>query len=162
MPHRSFTVEEANALIPRLDGVLEEIADARTVVERCQAGIRLLKTLWGKDVEDTQNPDFEEYDTHCRALEESAQLIERLINEEIQDRGLRFPQGGLQYGLVDFPTTYHGRWVYLCWRKGEPQIMYWHEIDAGYGGRTPLSPGHAAAMGRHDDPALEDDSMLDF
>ena len=162
MPHRSFTVQEANALLPRLSEVLDEIAEARVVIEHCQAGISLLKTLWGKDVEEPQNPDFEEYDSHCRTLEEKAQLIKRLIKEEIQDQGLRFPQGGLQYGLVDFPTTYHGRWVYLCWRKGEPQIMYWHEIDAGYGGRTALTPAHAAAMGRPDDPALGDDSALDF
>jgi hypothetical protein len=162
MPHRSFTVGEANSLIPRLEKALEEIAGAHEVIQRSRAGISLLKTLWGKDVEDSKNPDFEEYDTHCRALEERAGFIERTIQEEIVDRGLRFPQGGLQYGLVDFPTTYHGRWVYLCWRRGEPEIVYWHEIHAGFGGRTPLTRADASQMGLPDDPALQDDSMLDF
>ena len=41
-------------------------------------------------------------------------------------------------GLVDFPHLREGREVYLCWKHGEPDIGYWHEVDAGFAGRTPL------------------------
>ncbi|HUX86133.1 MAG TPA: DUF2203 family protein [Chloroflexota bacterium] len=41
-------------------------------------------------------------------------------------------------GLVDFPAERDGRVVYLCWRRGEDQIHYWHELDAGFAGRQPL------------------------
>jgi hypothetical protein len=38
-------------------------------------------------------------------------------------------------GLVDFPHLKEGREVYLCWKHGEEDIRYWHEIDAGFAGR---------------------------
>ena len=43
-------------------------------------------------------------------------------------------------GLVDFPSEMNGRHVLLCWRLGEPEVQFWHEVDAGYAGRQPLSP----------------------
>lgn len=44
----------------------------------------------------------------------------------------------LDIGLLDFPTLYHGREVYLCWKLGEERIDFWHEVDAGYRGRRPI------------------------
>ena len=34
----------------------------------------------------------------------------------------------------------NGRQILLCWRLGEPEIQFWHDVDAGYAGRQPLSP----------------------
>ena len=44
----------------------------------------------------------------------------------------------LDRGLVDFPAMRDGREVYLCWIEGEDEIAFWHDLDAGYGGRQPL------------------------
>jgi hypothetical protein len=44
----------------------------------------------------------------------------------------------LERGLVDFPSMRDGREVYLCWEEGETEIAFWHDADAGYGGREPL------------------------
>jgi hypothetical protein len=44
----------------------------------------------------------------------------------------------LDRGLVDFPAMRDGREVYLCWIDGEPDIEFWHELDAGYAGRQAL------------------------
>ena len=44
----------------------------------------------------------------------------------------------LDRGLVDFPALRDGREVYLCWVEGEDEIGFWHDLDAGYGGRQPL------------------------
>jgi hypothetical protein len=44
----------------------------------------------------------------------------------------------LDSGLIDFPSLRDGREVYLCWIDGEDDITYWHELDAGYGGRQEL------------------------
>ena len=51
----------------------------------------------------------------------------------------------LDAGLVDFPGEMDGRLIYLCWRLGEPSIQHWHEIDAGFAGRQPLSQAPASA-----------------
>jgi hypothetical protein len=44
----------------------------------------------------------------------------------------------LERGLIDFPAMRDGREVYLCWEIGEERIEFWHDVDAGYGGRKPL------------------------
>ena len=44
----------------------------------------------------------------------------------------------LERGLIDFPALRDGREVYLCLEDGEDEIEYWHDIEAGYGGREPL------------------------
>ena len=44
----------------------------------------------------------------------------------------------LERGLIDFPAVLDGEEVYLCWVDGEPEIGFWHELDAGYAGRKPL------------------------
>jgi len=44
----------------------------------------------------------------------------------------------LDRGLVDFPAIIGGREVFLCWEKSEDDVEYWHDLDAGFGGREPL------------------------
>jgi len=41
-------------------------------------------------------------------------------------------------GLVDFPALQDGEEVYLCWLVDEPEIGWWHELDAGFAGQRPL------------------------
>ena len=42
-------------------------------------------------------------------------------------------------GLVDFPSLRDGRVVLLCWQMGEgDELEWWHDVDAGFAGRTPL------------------------
>jgi len=44
----------------------------------------------------------------------------------------------LDRGLIDFPSIRDGQEVFLCWEEGEGEVAFWHELDAGYGGRRPL------------------------
>jgi hypothetical protein len=44
----------------------------------------------------------------------------------------------LDRGLIDFPAIRDDREVYLCWIEGEPDIGFWHDLDAGYAGRQEL------------------------
>jgi hypothetical protein len=41
-------------------------------------------------------------------------------------------------GLVDFPALANGRPIWLCWKLGEGDIAWWHELQAGIAGRRPL------------------------
>lgn len=41
-------------------------------------------------------------------------------------------------GLVDLPALANGRPIWLCWKLGEGEIAYWHELEAGIAGRKPL------------------------
>lgn len=44
----------------------------------------------------------------------------------------------LSSGLIDFPSQRQGRRVFLCWRAGEPDVGYWHDVEGGFAGRQPL------------------------
>ena len=44
----------------------------------------------------------------------------------------------LDRGLIDFPALRDGQEVYLCLEDGEDEIGYWHDLEAGFGGREPL------------------------
>lgn len=148
MTRRNFTVEEANGLLPHLERVIRQIQELRGLVTERADKIKVLDVIWGRSVADTDNPDHDEFQRHRRAIGSSVREVERLIREEILGLGVRFPPGGLEQGLLDFPTVLDGRWVYLCWRLGEAELEAWHELDAGFAGRNPLTQEIAERMGR--------------
>lgn len=148
MRRRNFTVGEANALLPHLRQVLEEIQDLRDVVGGRTDQIKILDVIWGRRIQDPENPDHEDFQSHRKAIGAAVSEIERLIREEILGSGVRFPPGGLDHGLLDFPSKLDGRWVYLCWRLGEEKLSAWHEVADGFVGRKPLTPQLARRMGK--------------
>jgi hypothetical protein len=64
-----------------------------------------------------------------------AQKLREMINE-VQEFGCVIKD--LDIGLLDFPTLFRGREVYLCWKLGEPSISYWHGVDEGFAGRKEI------------------------
>lgn len=147
MRRRVFTVGEANALLPHLREVLSRIRELKLVVEGETDQLKILDVIWGRRVAEPENPDHREFRRHRRAIGSAVEEIERLIREEILELGVRFPQGGLEHGLLDFPTRLDGRWVFLCWQMEEPEILAWHELEGGFAGRKTLSPELARRMG---------------
>lgn len=162
MTRKKFTVEEANALIPALEAVFSRIERHKEEMRERYRKIQVLDALWGDELGRPGNPDHDEFAEHRQALEEAVQDMGRIVEDEILAQGIRFPQGGLEHGLLDFPTTFDGRWVYLCWQAGEPEVAAWHEVDAGFAGRQPITPDQARLMGRDADPTEPDDGVLDF
>jgi hypothetical protein len=148
MNRRVFTVGEANALLPHLREILNRIQALRRVVADRTDQLKILDVIWGRAVAETDNPDHADFKRHRRVIGGAVEEIEKLIREEILGLGVRFPQGGIEHGLLDFPTLLDGRWVYLCWKDSEPEILAWHETDGGFAGRKPLTPEIARRMGR--------------
>jgi hypothetical protein len=138
MEPKLFELEEANALIPRL-----EAAFARISVMRNEAGL-LLEEMPNQKLpkEPPKDPALREKNERLtrllEALRAEVQAIEAL-GGEIKD---------LDMGLVDFYGLREGKVVCLCWQHGEPEIMYWHEVEAGFAGRKPLSKESIAARRR--------------
>ena len=162
MGHHAFTVDEANEMLPEVRAAIDQIQSLRDVAGSKMDQLAVLDALWGDLVSQSANPDHKEYTQHRHSLSECRRAIEELIQQRLVDRNIRFPVGGLEHGLVDFPTTLDGRWVYLCWQSDEPKVAYWHEVSAGYAGRRPITAEERQLMGRLDDPARREDSALDF
>lgn len=53
--------------------------------------------------------------------------------EEVSDLGVLIKD--IDEGIVDFPALREGRAVLLCWKVDEPELRYWHEMEAGFAGR---------------------------
>jgi hypothetical protein len=66
-----------------------------------------------------------------RTLAEFQEILGEFHDRQIQIKDL-------DRGLVDFPSLMGGKEVFLCWEKGEADIEFWHDLDAGFAGRTPL------------------------
>ncbi len=70
----------------------------------------------------------------------------KLVNEmnsflkELEEIGCFFKDVNFSIGLVDFPSVIDNKEVYLCWRSDEEDILYYHDIDAGYQGRKLIPP----------------------
>lgn len=162
MARKAFTVQEANELLPALRGALDRIGRAASTAREHHEKLQVLDALWGEDVHRGANPDHAEWHEHRAALAAAVDSLEHEIAREITDRGIRFPTGGLQHGLLDFPTTWDGRWVYLCWRRDEPRVVAWHELGDGYAGRQPVTAEHERRMGRDTPPESLEEGFLDF
>jgi hypothetical protein len=120
---RSYTVEEADAMLAELSDRLERIRHAR------QAMLREAELVKEKVVEDGGGAHASR--EYWEATGTLRTEVERLASEGIL---LRDPETG----LVDFPAERDGERVYLCWRLGEDRVGHWHPTDTGFAGRRPL------------------------
>ncbi|HEV2125196.1 MAG TPA: DUF2203 domain-containing protein [Chloroflexota bacterium] len=131
---RLFTLAEANALLPRvreqLGAIQSRAAQVSALHERLEA-FREQKRRSGHAVEGESRLVLE-------ALQEADRIGAELRSsiQELLDLGCELKD--VQMGLVDFPARREDRTVYLCWRLGEDEIRYWHELDTGFSGRQPL------------------------
>jgi hypothetical protein len=120
-----FTLEEANALLPKLQELLDDLTlhrDAlREKAPRLEPILRAAGANGGGRV-------GSEYSVEAYNL--------YLAIRRIQEFGVLLKD--LDMGLLDFPHEREGRIVFLCWHPPEESIGYWHEIEAGYAGRRPL------------------------
>jgi hypothetical protein len=58
--------------------------------------------------------------------------------EQLENTGVIMKS--IEEGLLDFPSMRFNEEVWLCWRAGEPEIMFWHSKQEGFMGRKPLAP----------------------
>lgn len=126
MPVRIFTVDEANAALPQLTQLLQQVYSAR------QAIMAAKPELWPVLKQSIGNGG-------SRQAAELLPHFERLqaATKSIEDMGVLLKD--LDQGLVDFlHRRADGREVYLCWRLGEEAVAYWHDLQAGFAGRQRL------------------------
>ena len=137
-PGRVLTIEQANAALPLVRAIVADLAGlSREVIERR----RRLSLLM-----DGRTPSAGDlYGEELVQIEEELQKDSRRVREyveELRDLGVE-PTSGPD-GLVDFPAVLDGRKVHLCWKLGEPEVLYWHEVGAGFRERQPLVEGSLA------------------
>jgi hypothetical protein len=129
---KRFTLPEAQGLIPRVDRLLQEALRLKPDFDGASAALMRMKErihMMGGSVVD-RPPFVEVKERRDRASQGLRKAIQELIDLGVQIKDL-------DTGLVDFPTLFRGREVYLCWKLGETSIEFWHG-EEGFGGRKPI------------------------
>ena len=60
-----------------------------------------------------------------------------VVMSRVEEKGIEVKD--LEQGLIDFPALRFSEPVYLCWKYGEDEVLYWHGSE-GFRGRKPLKP----------------------
>ena len=129
-----FTVEEAEQLIGMLETTLERIKRNKQHFLWLQEEIAVLELIVECGATE-KNPDAVELAAKKKKFGKLAREIERDVSA-IEETGCILRD--VDAGVVDFFSIQDGTVVFLCWKKGEDSIKYWHSIREGFSGRQPL------------------------
>ena len=134
---RFYDVDRANAAIPELREILELLRDQRAelirlrdlVLER-QSAVEAGSSARGAE----DDPDDE-----LRLIRLRMQgLIDQMQAGVARIDALGITLRDIESGLIDFPALANGRQIWLCWRLGENEVDWWHELSTGFDSRQPL------------------------
>ena len=122
---RLFTLEHANRSLPLVRRIVADIVVKHKRIcaleERCQVA---RPGTSEDELEDLRR-------RYGDALDELRRLADEIsaIGCELKD---------VRRGIVDYRAIHHGRVIEFCWRHGEREICYWHELDDGFHDRRPI------------------------
>ncbi len=119
---RLFTLAEANSLLPQLEDSLCAVQRGKSVLVQTKPAIAKASAKASFGGGSPEGPHY------ICALEQVGRHL-----HSIQEMGILVKD--VDMGLCDFPHMKDGRVVYLCWKLGEPDVRWWHEIDTGYDSR---------------------------
>jgi hypothetical protein len=158
---RFFDLDEANAAIPEVRTILESLRDQRAELirlrdevlaqgaeearseearsdEPAEANVRRRRGRGSEPPAD--DPAANPVDTDVRVLRLRMQgVIDRMQAGVVRIDELGVTLREIETGLIDFPALANGRQIWLCWRLGEGDVGWWHELSEGFGGRQTLA-----------------------
>lgn len=130
---KRFTHAEAQRLLPEVGRLLRDALDAKSEYQEAEKAIQGMSErvmMMGGVVIDREQA------LNSRSRRDAAAGTLKTAIEAVHEIGCLVKD--LDIGLVDFPTTFNGVEVYLCWKLGEPRIEFWHGVEEGFRGRKPI------------------------
>ena len=137
VPPRLFSLRDANALVPTLEGVFTKARVLRDRLTKLQVEL----TREGHPIEGGDVTVDEDAPPEVQGLQRRVVLLVGELTALLRgltELGVEVKQAD---GLCDLRSRHEGRVIYLCWKFGEERIGFFHELDAGYAGRKPLPAG---------------------
>jgi hypothetical protein len=130
---KTFTIDEAQALLPVLESLLKRAIEGKRAAQEVETQLtelgRRIYLSGGMRVNVADAGRMRtEMDGHLRRVKESIAEIDS-IGVQVKD---------VDDGLLDFPCRLEDQVVLLCWRMGETSIEHWHTIEDGFKGRQPV------------------------
>lgn len=130
---RTFTLEEAQDLLPVLESLLRVAIECKKKVEASEAEFQALAhRIFINGGMSLNVPQI----AFKKAEREKAIQRVKDAMAEIDAMGVQVKD--LDIGLLDFPCEVDGQIILLCWKLGEKAITHWHGVSEGFAGRKPV------------------------
>jgi hypothetical protein len=159
---RFFDLDEANELIPEVRTILEALREQRAELIRLRDQVLVQRSAADAPAEaptevprrarsrSSDAPDSRSGEDDAAANDAEVRVLRLRMQgviDQMQAGVARIDELGItlreiETGLIDFPALVTGRQVWLCWRLGEGDIGWWHELGDGFGGRQALVDLH--------------------
>jgi hypothetical protein len=130
---RFFSLPQAEELLPEVERLVRSLVQAKQEYDSGEAELDAVKqriTLLGGVALSREQV------LGSRTRKDSAARTLKSVVEKITEMGVQIKDADT--GLIDFPTLYRDREVYLCWRLGETGIGFWHHVEDGFRGRQAI------------------------
>jgi len=133
MADRTFTLDEAQTLLPILESLLKQAIHGKQLIEAVDA-----------ELQEVAHRVFLNGGTMLNVVHLARRKAEReKAIQRVKDALAEIDSTGVQVkdidiGLLDFPCKVEGEIVLLCWKMGEDQITHWHNTTEGFAGRKPI------------------------
>ena len=130
---RTFTLREAQSMLPVLESLLRKSIEAKSVMEEVDQEL----TALGERIflSGGMLVDVAAWAGRKAQRDKAIQNAKDSLSE-INAIGVQVKD--LDIGLLDFPCLVDGEIVLLCWKLGEPTITHWHGTEEGFAGRKPI------------------------
>ena len=121
---RYFTIKSANEALPSVIEKFNNLKKQKNEIMKAEQELQ------------SSVSNFEEYMIQKQKLNSQMTKFYQLI-EDLESTGVSLK--GLDQGLLDFPSKRFDEDVWLCWKDGETEIKFWHDMDSGFNGRKPIT-----------------------
>ena len=135
MGPRIYSPREANALVPKLTRTFDDIDQIRERLKAIKGKVDVLEMIWGDELRAETNPDHREYTHYMEEIEQAKKDFDAATRRFAD---LHAVVKSVEQGLVDFYGVIDNHLVFLCWKRGEKSIEYYHHLEDGFPGRTPI------------------------
>ena len=144
MSSRTFTLDEAQDLLPVLESLLRTAIDGKHLIESVDAEFQTLQQQI--HLRGGMSLNVVHWAARKAQRDKSLQRVKDAM-AEIDAIGVQVKD--LDIGLLDFPCEVDGQTILLCWKLGEKAITHWHGVSEGFGGRKPVDQRIAKAKRAH-------------
>ena len=121
---RYFTIKSANEALPSVIEKFNNLKKQKNEIMKAEQELQ------------SSVSNFEEYMIQKQKLNSEMTKFYQLI-EDLEATGVSLK--GLDQGLLDFPSRRFDEDVWLCWKDGETEIKFWHDMNSGFNGRKPIT-----------------------
>jgi hypothetical protein len=133
MSSRTFTLDEAQELLPVLESLLRTAIDGKKLIESVDAEFQeIAKKVFVRGGMSLNVVYL------ARRKAEREKAVQRVKDAMAEIDAIGVQVKDLDIGLLDFPCSVDGQIVLLCWKLGEKTITHWHGVSEGFAGRKPV------------------------